>query len=95
MVGWGITFNALMCITIDYKYYKTKSSYGQNSDKESRYKSELWSFSARRSERSIYLTSRTRMKERVVVQLSRTALIARVRVGVPLCHQQFFNFFNQ
>lgn len=37
----------------------------------------------------------TRMKERVVVQLSRTALIARVRVGVPLCHQQFFNFYNQ
>lgn len=57
MVGWGIKFHALMCITIDYKYYKTKSSYGQNSDKESRYKSELWSFSARRSERSIYLTS--------------------------------------
>lgn len=57
MVGWGITFHAPMYIITDYKYYKTKSSYGQNSDKESRYKSELRSFSASRSERCIYLKS--------------------------------------
>lgn len=54
---WGGASHFMHLCVLPLTTHKTKSSYGQNSDKESRYKSELWPFSTSRSERCIYLTS--------------------------------------